>query len=78
MQRAAELAVINEIGEALAEQLDFQAIIELVGDRIRSIFDVDGCRSSRCTTRRTDMSDSRTRSTAGERFPRDQMPLGMA
>jgi GAF domain-containing protein len=39
-QRNAELAVINEIGSALAKQLDFQAIIDLVGDRIRSIFEV--------------------------------------
>jgi len=39
-ERNAELAVINEIGSALAEQLDFQAIIDLVGDRIRSIFGV--------------------------------------
>ena len=36
--RAAELAVINEIGVALAKQLDFEAIIELVGERIRGIF----------------------------------------
>ena len=39
-QRNAELAIINEIGVALARQLDFQAVIELVGDRIRTIFDV--------------------------------------
>ena len=38
-QRAAELAVINEIGEALAKQLEFDAIIDLVGDRVRSIFE---------------------------------------
>ena len=38
-QRNAELAVINEIGEALAKQLDFQGIIDAVGERIRSIFD---------------------------------------
>ena len=38
-QRAAELALVNEIGQALAKQLDFQAIIELVGERIRSLFD---------------------------------------
>ncbi len=37
-QRAAELAVINEIGKALAAQLDFEAIIELVGERLREIF----------------------------------------
>ncbi|HEY8631871.1 MAG TPA: GAF domain-containing protein, partial [Candidatus Limnocylindrales bacterium] len=39
-QRNAELAVINEIGTALAERLDFDAILDLVGDRIRSIFEV--------------------------------------
>ena len=38
-QRNAELALINEVGEALSKQLDFQAIIDLVGERIRSIFD---------------------------------------
>ena len=38
-QRASELAVVNEIGAALAAQLDFAAIVDLVGDRIRSIFD---------------------------------------
>ena len=37
-QRAAELAVVNEIGQALAEQLDFEAICELVGERVRGIF----------------------------------------
>ena len=36
-ERAGELAVINEIGSALAEQLDFQAVIDLVGDRLREI-----------------------------------------
>ncbi len=40
-QRNAELAVINEIGEALAKQLDFQAIIDAVGERVMSIFQVD-------------------------------------
>ncbi|HTS14519.1 MAG TPA: GAF domain-containing protein, partial [Candidatus Sulfotelmatobacter sp.] len=38
-QRAAELAIVNEIGIALARQLDFQSIIELVGERIRDLFD---------------------------------------
>ena len=37
-QRNAELAVINEIGEALAKQLDFDGIIEAVGEKVRSIF----------------------------------------
>jgi signal transduction histidine kinase/DNA-binding response OmpR family regulator len=38
-QRNAELALVNEIGRALAEQLDFEAIIELLGERLRSLFD---------------------------------------
>ena len=37
-QRNAELAVINEIGEALAKQLDFDAIVDLVGDRMAAMF----------------------------------------
>ena len=38
-QRNAELAVVNEIGAALAAQLDFEAIIDLVGERVRTIFE---------------------------------------
>ncbi len=37
-QRAAELALINEIGSALAAELEFAAIVELVGERLRQIF----------------------------------------
>ncbi len=37
-QRNEELALVNEIGSALAKQLDFDAIIELVGERIRQMF----------------------------------------
>ena len=40
-QRAAELALINEIGSALAAQLDFQAITELVGERVRGLFEAN-------------------------------------
>jgi GAF domain-containing protein/CheY-like chemotaxis protein len=39
--RATELAVINEIGSALAEQLEFQAVIDLVGERVRGMFRSD-------------------------------------
>ena len=38
-QRNAELAIVNEIGAALAKQLDFQEIVELVGERVGNIFD---------------------------------------
>lgn len=37
-QRNAELAIINSIQQGLAAELDFQAIIDLVGDKIREIF----------------------------------------
>jgi GAF domain-containing protein len=38
-QRAAELAIINSVQEGLASKLDLQAIYDLVGDKIRDIFD---------------------------------------
>src|SRR3954454_13662292 len=38
-QRAAELAIINSVQQGLAAQLDMQAIFDLVGDKIRDIFD---------------------------------------
>jgi GAF domain-containing protein/CheY-like chemotaxis protein len=37
-QRAAELAVINSVQQALAAQLDMQSIYEAVGDRVRTVF----------------------------------------
>ena len=37
--RNSELTVINEIQQGLASKLDFRAIIDLVGDKIREIFD---------------------------------------
>ena len=38
-QRNAELAIINSVQAGLASQLNMQAIYELVGDKIREIFD---------------------------------------
>ncbi|HEX8740909.1 MAG TPA: GAF domain-containing protein [Casimicrobiaceae bacterium] len=37
-QRNAELAVINSIQQGLAKELDFQAIVDLVGDKLREVF----------------------------------------
>jgi GAF domain-containing protein/CheY-like chemotaxis protein len=37
-QRATELAVINRIQEGMAAELDFQAIVDLVGDKLREVF----------------------------------------
>jgi PAS domain S-box-containing protein len=38
-QRAAELAIVNSVQQGLAAQLEMQAIFDLVGDKIRQIFD---------------------------------------
>ncbi|MEO6578192.1 MAG: GAF domain-containing protein [Candidatus Limnocylindria bacterium] len=38
-ERAAELAIINSVQEGLAQNLDMQAMYDLVGDKIREIFD---------------------------------------
>jgi len=38
-QRNAELALINGVQDAIAGELDTQAIYEAVGDRIRDVFD---------------------------------------
>jgi hypothetical protein len=37
--RAAELAIINSVQGGLASKLDMQAIYDLIGDKIREIFD---------------------------------------
>ncbi len=37
-QRAAELAVINGIQQGMAASLDFQGIVDLVGDKLREVF----------------------------------------
>ena len=38
-ERAAELAIINEVQRGLAERLEMQSMYDLVGDRLRDIFD---------------------------------------
>ena len=40
-QRVAELATVNSVGHALAEQLEVEALIELVGERVRETFEAD-------------------------------------
>ncbi|MCC6987040.1 MAG: GAF domain-containing protein, partial [Anaerolineales bacterium] len=37
-ERAAELQIINSIQQGLAAELDFQAIVDLVGDKLREVF----------------------------------------
>ena len=38
-ERNAELAVINSVQQGLASKLDFQGIIDLIGEQVREIFD---------------------------------------
>jgi PAS domain S-box-containing protein len=40
-QRVAELGTVNSVGQALSSQLDLEALIELVGERVRETFDAD-------------------------------------
>jgi PAS domain S-box-containing protein len=40
-QRVTELATVNSVGQALASQLDHDALIELVGEQVRETFDAD-------------------------------------
>ncbi|MEO8847419.1 MAG: GAF domain-containing protein, partial [Casimicrobiaceae bacterium] len=40
-QRNAELAVINSIQQGVASELDFRAIIDLVGDKLRAVLKTD-------------------------------------
>ena len=40
-QRAAELAVINSIQQGMAAELNFQAIVDLVGDKLREVLKTD-------------------------------------
>ena len=40
-QRAAELSVVNSVGQAFADQLDLDALIERLGDQLRDVFAAD-------------------------------------
>ncbi|MCC6569492.1 MAG: GAF domain-containing protein, partial [Anaerolineales bacterium] len=41
-ERNAELAIINSVQEGLASKLEMQAIYDLVGDKMREVFDAQG------------------------------------
>ena len=75
-QRAAELAIINSVQEGLAAQLNFQAIIDLVGDKIRAIFGT-GDMSIALLDRRSNVVAMPYYVEHGERFPVDPFPLGI-
>ncbi|MGA2491156.1 MAG: GAF domain-containing protein, partial [Anaerolineales bacterium] len=39
-ERVAELQIINSVQQGLAAELDFQAIVDLVGDKLRAVFNI--------------------------------------
>ena len=76
-QRNAELALINSVQDAIAGELDPQAIYDIVGDRIQEVFDAQAVDIAISTTRRgvaaLPVSDRARRAVAGE--PRYCHPL---
>ena len=47
--RAAELAILNSVGEAMTKSLNLETVIRLVGDKVREAFGTE-VRKSSCTT----------------------------
>ena len=74
-ERVAELAVVNEVGQALAMQLDFNAIVEVVGERLRTVFAVDTIGIGLYDAA-TGMIDWSYAVDEGERFERGKIPVG--
>ncbi len=73
-QRAAELAVINSVQQGLAAELDFQAIIDLVGNKIAEIFRTPGM-SIALHDAATNILSMPYYLEHGERFSVDSLPL---
>jgi PAS domain S-box-containing protein len=73
-QRNAELALINSVQEAIAGELDQQAIYDAVGDRIREIFDAQGV-SIRILDRATGLLSFPYLAQHGERFEHEPLAL---
>ena len=74
-QRAAELAVINSVQQGLAAELDFQAIIDLVGDKIAEVLHTSSM-SIALYERRGDVLTFPYYLEDGRRFPVEPSPLG--
>ena len=74
-QRAAELAIVNNVGQALAEQLELDALIERLGDQLREVFSADLVYVALHDTA-TDMIDFAYYSEGGERGENPSMRFG--
>ncbi len=73
-QRAAELAIVNSVQQALASQLDMQGIYDAVGDKIREIFN-DADLNIRVLDPRTGQVDVPYIYEKGERLTIEPLPL---
>jgi GAF domain-containing protein/DNA-binding response OmpR family regulator len=74
-QRNAELAVINDVQRSLAENLDIQAMYDLVGDRINEIFDTQAVDIG-ILDREDGLLHYPYTIEKGERFPDEPTPIG--
>jgi PAS domain S-box-containing protein len=76
-QRNAELALINSVQEAIAGELDSQAIYDAVGDKIREIFDAQVV-SIRTVDEAAGLMNFPYVIERGERLQTEPVPLGTA
>ena len=74
-QRNAELAIINSVQAGLASKLDFQGIIDLVGDKLREVFDT-GDIGIRTYDKKTNLVHYLYEFEHGERLVVESRPLG--
>ena len=74
-QRAAELAIVNNVGQALAEQLELDALIERLGDQLREVFAADLVYVA-LHDQTTDMIEFAYYSEHGEQRPNPPMQFG--
>ncbi len=72
-ERAAELAIITSVQEGLAQNLDMQAMYDLVGDKIQEIFDAQVVDIG-ILDRDADEIQFPYTIERGVRFPNDSMP----
>ncbi|HSM71317.1 MAG TPA: GAF domain-containing protein, partial [Anaerolineales bacterium] len=76
-ERNAELAIINSVQAALADNLDIQAIYEIVGDKIQSIFDAQAVIIN-SYDEASDLRLSRYKFEKGKRIEQEPAPINAA
>jgi PAS domain S-box-containing protein len=74
-QRAAELAIVNNVGQALAEKLELDALIQRLGDQLREVFAADLVYVA-LHDRATDMIEFAYYSEHGEQQPTEPLRFG--